>query len=295
MSRTETDQALAELVQNDLLVSNGNSFHMSDIIAKEVDDFIRYNNAKSASGDMTDEDMLRRNTLAESIQDTFFQGRMAYAFYSLIDKCLFEYHIEPTVVYGLFQEGLDRGIVRKISEMKSLARRWYEKGIVTSAALSEYKKTDKEIKDAVKLMGKLMHRRLNQLDLERIEKWVISLHCSCDLIDYAYRCNEFRGDIQTKHVEDKLVTWTSAGITTLDDAKKFEEENHKENKRKSAKRKARYTGAVTGAEAGILDSDETTKPGSTTPEEDRPAFGSSDDGDDSAIDDLFEIFGGDDD
>lgn len=295
-SRKEIDEALAELVQNDLLVNSGNSYHMTDIIAREVEDYIRFNNAKGQSGELNDEEMLQRNTLAESIQNTFFQGKMAYSFYSLIDKCLFEYKFEQTVVYNFFQEGLDRGIVRKIGDMKNLARKWYEKGIVTSAVLSEYKKTEKDIQSVAKHMGSLMHRRINELDLERIEKWVVTLHCSQDLIDYAYRCNEYRGDIQMKHVEDKLVKWTSSGITTVEEARKFEEETHKENKRKSVKRKARYSGAVTGAEAGIVSSDdEDTKPKTTTPEEDKPAFGTSGDDDNVDISDIFEMFGGEDD
>ena len=132
--------------------------------------------------------------------------------------------------------------------------------------------------------------------MERIEKWVLVLHCSQDLVEYAYRCNEYRGDIQMRHVENTLVKWTSAGITTVAEAQKYEDENHKENKRKSVKHKARYSGAVTGGEAGIVFGEEDdAAPKTTTPEEDRPAFAKEDKESDSVIDDLLDIFGGEDD
>ncbi len=289
LSKANTDKALAELVAADLLVRSGNSFHMTDLIHREIDEYIRYEKALSSSGGGVPDDMSERNMLAESIQDTFFQGKMAYTFYSLIDKCLFEYKFEQTVVYNLFQEGLEQGKVRNIGEMRNLARRWYDKGYVTAAAFAEYKKTSKEIKHTQEVLGKLMRKRLDGLDIERIEKWIIDLNCSSELIEYAYRCNEYRNVIRLSHVEDTLVKWTSSGITTVDEAAKFEEEKHSENKRKSDRRKGRHSGAVTGAEAGI----ELTAPESTTPEEDRPAFGSAgEEGDSSEIDDILDIFGG---
>ena len=293
LSKTAADNALAELVLNDLLIRNGVTFHQTDIITKEVDEYYSYRKAYNDSVGGIPEDMSERNLLAGSIQDTFFQGKMSYVFYALIDKCLFEYSFEQPVVYSLFQEGLDNGYVKKIGEMRNLAKRWYEKGITTSKALSEYKQIDKEVNNVVKILGKLCRRRMNAIDIERITKWVIDLHCSPELIEFAYRANEFRGNIQMIHVEETLLKWTSANITTVEEAKKYEEENHKENKRKATKRKARYSGAVTGLEAGIDSADEEeTKPSSTTEEEDKPAFG-ADNG--SEFDNILDIFGGEDD
>ena len=299
LSKADTEKALADLVSKDLLVRNGNSFHQTDIIAKEVDDYIRLERAYMAA-DSVDlpEDVKNRNDLAESIQNTFFQGKMPFTFYKLIDKCLFEYHFETTVVYTLFQEGLDRKCVKSIDQMKQLAKKWYDSGINSSEAIAEYKQEQKDIKRVTELMGKLTRRRMNNLDIERIEKWVTELDAPAELIEYAYKCNEFRGNIQMKHVEDTLTVWLSSGIRTVDDAAKYEEENHKENKRKAVKRKGRYSGAVTGAEAGITSGSDDfggVKPESTTAEEDRPAFGNKDDDDDSSVDDILDIFGGDDD
>lgn len=295
LSKTDTEKALAELVSKDLLVRNGNSFHQTDIIAKEVDDYIRLEKAYMAA-DTVDlpEDVKNRNDLAESIQNTFFQGKMPFTFYKLIDKCLFDYHFETTVVYTLFQEGLDRKCVKSIDLMKQMAKKWYDSGINSSEAVAEYKQEQRDIKRVTELMGKLTRRRMNDLDIGRIERWVTEFDASPELIEYAYKCNEFRGNIQLKHVEDTLTGWISAGIRTVDDAAKYEEENHKENKRKAVKRKGRYSGAVTGAEAGISsdpDDDNGVKPESTTPEEDKPAF----DDDSSSVDDILDIFGGDDD
>ena len=303
LSKKDADAALAELVASDLLVRNGNSFHQTDIVYKEVEEFYKIEQAyKQITSDLPEETD-QRNMLAESIQNTFFQGKMTYQFYSLIDKCLYEYKFEQTVVYNMFQEGLDRGCVKKISEMRSLARSWYDKGITNEASLAEYKKTNKEIKHCIEVMGKLARRRMNDLDIQRIEKWIIDLGCSCELIEYAYRANEYRGNIQLKHVEDTLLKWTSAGITDVEGASKFEEENHKENKRKTDRKRAKFSGAVSGAEAGIgISDEEKPAPESTTPEEDKPAFGKKsgkkngdDNGSDNAFDDILDLFGGEDD
>ncbi len=292
LSKKDTDEALAELVKNDLLIRNGNSFHQTDIVYREVEDFYKIEQAyKQYAADLP-EDSQQRNMLAESIQNTFFQGKMAYIFASLIDKCLYEYNFEQTVVYSMFQEGLEQGIVKNANAMKALAKKWYEKGITNDKALAEYKQTGREIKHCIEVMGKLTRRRMNELDIQRIEKWIIDLNCSCELIEFAYRSNEYRGNIQMRNVEDTLLKWTSAGITDVAGARKYEEENHKENKRKSERRKAKFSGSVTGAEAGIT-ADDAIKPKSTTEEEDKPAFGKNDP--DDAMDDILDLFGGEDD
>ena len=289
LSKKETDEALAELVANDLLIRNGNSFRQTDIILREVEEFTKIEQAyRQYSADLP-EDTDQRNMLAESISNTFFQGAMPYTFYSLIDKCLYEYKFEQNVVYSMFQEGLDNSFVRSIGEMRNLARRWYDRGITTAESLAEYKQTNKDIKHCIEVLGKLARRRMNDLDIQRIEKWVTGLNCSSELIEYAYKANEYRGNIQLKHVEETLTKWVSAGVTDVEGAIRYEEENHKENKRKSERRRAKTSGAVTGAEAGIT-ADE-IKPESTSEREDKPAFPSAGRDDDS-YDDILDFFGG---
>ena len=300
LSKRSTDEALAELVANDLLIRNGNSFRQTDIVLKEVEESFRLNQAyKEYAADLPEESR-QRNMLAESIQNTFYQGKMAYVFSSLIDKCLFEYKFEQTVVYSMFQEGLEQNIVKNISAMRNLARTWYDKGITNESSLAEYKQINRDVKHCVEVMGKLTRRRLNDLDIKRIEKWIIDLNCSVELIEYAYRANEYRGNIQLKHVEETLTKWVSAGITDVKGAARYEEENHKENKRRTERRKAKFSGAVTGAEAGLTTSDDDdgdeTKPASTSEEEDKPAFGGGDsDEKDDGLDDILDLFGGEDD
>ena len=86
-------------------------------------------------------------------------------------------------------------------------------------------------------------------------------------------------------VETTLTKWVSSGVKDIDDATKFEEEQHKENKRKATRRKG-TTGASwrTGAEAGI---------GETQVEAPKAqAVSKEDDPDDSNIpDDILDMFG----
>ena len=287
LSKQALDKALAELVANDLVIREGNSCRQTDIIAREVEEFISHEKAYAESLEAITGDVEQYKMLAESISNTFFQGKMSTTFYALIDKCLFEYKFESTVVYSMFQEGLDREIVKNIYKMRALALSWYEKGFTTSAALADRKEYEQQVKDVISMLGALSRQKFDGIDLDRIESWVRDLHCSKELIEYAYRANKFRSRILMSHVGDTLTAWTSAGITTVAEAARYEEEKSKENKRKYSRKKGRYNGSITGAEAGITVE---TKPASTTEKEDKPAFSDDDEG--SYLDDILDIFGG---
>jgi DNA replication protein DnaD len=169
--------------------------------------------------------------------------------------------------------------------MEKMARSWYEKGYTDIKSLEKQLEINKRIKKIIKLCGKLMRKRLNALDIERVTSWVEDLDTTEELVNLAFRQNEFRSVITLKNVGDTLAKWHDNGIRTADEAVKFNEEEHKENKRKATRRKANVGSSWrTGAEAGIGD------PKSEEPEDNSKPETAK--GEDSSIpDDILDMFG----
>ncbi len=280
---SDVDKALAELIEKDLLIKKDRDHYtVPDLKQREVDDYIRARlPADSSSADLDSlalsEDEKARNVLAESISSTFYQGRLAYTFYRLIDKCLYEYKMDSKVVYRLFEEGKKKRIHFYITEMRRLAEEWFRKNIITTKDLSAYLAKSRKVDELTSLMGKMTRKRLNGIDLERIDRWVYEMDVSPKLVEYAFRCNEYRGNITLKDVEDKLSEWISAGIRDVDAAMVHENERKNENKKKAVRKKGRDNTWKTGGEAGLLTENKEEK---------------KDDGSSDAEDVILELFGG---
>lgn len=296
---TETDESLAELVSAGLFIRKGDDFSFVDLKQREVRDFAEHYAARGVTleGVELRSEEEARNKLADSVSKTFYQGKMPYICYRLIDKCLYEYKFDSLVVYKLFSICRDNHMHRSIGYMEKMASDWNDRGFTDPSKLDEYLSEEKKIEELIKKISKLTRRKVNGIDLERLTRWVRDLKVSADLVELAYRCNEYRGNITLAHVEETLSKWIAAGITTVDEAAKYEEEQHKENKRK-AKRKQKKNGAwITGAEAGLsedqpevkVEADDKPSDG----DEDAPAFADADTSEEENgdIDDILNMFG----
>lgn len=298
MSSTELDKALAELIENDLLIKKDKEYILTDLKKREVEEYVKVALARG-SARVTEipslsADEKQRNVLADSISKSFYAGRMAYVFHRLVDKCLYEYKFENEVVYRLFEETAE-GPGRqhyKIAYMEKKAEEWYKAGYTTMQALSAVLARKKRVEDLVKLMGKISRKRLDGVDIERIENWVNVLDITPELAERAYRVvSEYKKSVTLKNVEDKLTEWIAAGVKDLDGASLYEAERHKENKAKAVRRNTHNNAWKTGEEAGIVGS----KPEKATnkeKEQKKPA----DQGDDGSVnnDVILALFGDDD-
>lgn len=297
---TETDESLAELVSAGLFIRKGDDFSFVDLKQREVLEFAEHYAARGVTleGVELRSEEEARNKLADSVSKTFYQGKMPYICYRLIDKCLYEYKFDSLVVYKLFSICRDNHMHRSIGYMEKMASDWNDRGFTDSSKLDEYLSEEKKLEELIKKVSKLTRRKVNGLDVERLSRWVRDLKVSADLVELAYRSNEYRGNITLAHVEETLSKWIAAGISNVDEAAKYEEEQHKENKRK-AKRKVKKNGAwITGAEAGLTE-EENDKKAEEKPSEDdenAPAFNVSEnedaeDEETGAIDDILDLFG----
>ena len=295
-------EVLAELLGAKLIRASKDKFVMEDLKRREVEEYVKICKARGEAGDipgMSNSD--EHKMLSASISKTFFCGVMDYNYYRLIDKCLYEYRFESTVCYKLFEEGYQKGILRKYNTMAGIASHWYEKGYTTAESLEKYLEKNSLKERLVKLCSKTLRRHLTDLDINRIYGWVDNLNTSEELVAYAFRVNEFRNNINLQHIETTLKKWFDLGIDTADKAAKLDEEEHKENARRSSHRKSRSgTKWRTGAEAGIETEDsgsgkdqesteekpakKETKPAAEDKEESKK-------GGDSVLDDILDMFG----
>lgn len=295
-------EALTELLGAKLIRASKDKFVMEDLKRREVEEYVNICKAKGDSDDIPGmQDTEEHKMLATSISKTFFGGVIDYNYYRLIDKCLYEYRFEGTVCYKLFEEGYQKGILRKYNAMAGMASHWYEKGYTTAESLEKYLEKNSLKERLVKLCSKTLRKHLTELDINRIYGWVDNLNTNEELVAYAFRVNEFRSNPNLKHIEDTLKKWFDLGIDTADKAAKLDEEEHKENARRSAHRKSRSGSKWrTGAEAGIDTYDsapEKTEESKEEKSDNKETKATADEkqkstkGDDSVLDDILDMFG----
>jgi hypothetical protein len=259
---SKVKEALTELLGAKLIRASKDKFAMEDLKRREVEEYVNICKAKGESDDIPGmNDTEEHKMLATSISKTFFRGLMDYNYYRLIDKCLYEYRFEGTVCYKLFEEGYQKGILRKYNAMAGVASHWFEKGYTTADRLEKYLEQNSLKERLVKYCSKTMRKHLTDLDISRIYGWVENLNANEELVAYAFRVNEFRNNLTLMNIETTLKKWFDMGIDTAEKAARLNEEEHKENARKSAHRKTRSGSKwKTGAEAGMSLSDSDTAP-----------------------------------
>lgn len=287
----DIDKTLAELMTAELISCKEKKYYFEDIKAREVEEYVKAQNAKGTDPDgVLNSDEKERSMLADSISKTFYQGELPYIFYRLIDKCLYEYKFDSIVCYKLFEEGYDQSIHRSNIQMENMATDWYRKGYTDIKSLEKQLEINKRYKALVKVTGKLIRKRLNGLELDRIKSWAEDLGATEELVTQAFKENEFRSNLTLKNVGDTLAKWHDQGIRTAEEAAKLSEEEHKENKRKATRRKA-VAGAAwaTGEEAGITGT-KTEEPKKTEAKKDKAPTDTGDD-DSDIPDDILNMFG----
>ena len=293
LSKADAGKAIAELISRGLLSKDSNdNYFLEDLKRNEVDSYIKRKFGEEVSGEYSafKSESKERDVLAASINKTFFQGHMHYMYFRLVDTCLYEYKFEPSVVYRLFQEGRELKIHLKTDEMLSLAASWNKKGYTTTESLKDYFDKKNRNNEIVSLMGKLTRKHLNQLDYERIDKWVNEYEATPELTKYAFVVNEYRQNIKFIHVEEKLKEWYAAGIKTIDEATVYEAERAAENKAKASRKRGRDNVWRTGKEAGIVaDTATINKEQIVNPEVNSTSSEDSDD-----YDPILGMFGGND-
>lgn len=261
-------EALAELLRFDVVQKSGeDDFSLCDLKMREIDEYYSIWAAKGKSLDgLSMADNPERDSLALSINNTFYMGKMNQGNYRLIDKCLYDYKFEPVVVYRLFQEGKERKQQFNYDAMCRMAEDWYKSGMTTANSLEEHVKMQESLKELISVMGRISRKKFDGLDMERFNNWVKVLNITPALAEFAYKANEYRGRITMKNVEDTLMEWLAAGITEVHDAEVYESEKAKDQKKSYKRRKSSNNPWKSGAEMNIAPSDEASAPADNSSE-----------------------------
>lgn len=263
LTKNKKENALAELISNELVYKTNDKYCLTDLIVKEAKEYAKSYAARGNNLDgtalMSDEN--ERKLLSQSISNTFYLGKMLYWGYKLVDKCLYEYKMESEVIYKLFEEGVNLGIHVYANKMQGMAEKWYNNGYVTADKLDVYYANNSRIQAIIELIGRITRRRVDGLAIDRITKWVEVYNADADLVEYAFVQNEYRG-ANILNAEETLNKWFEAGIHSIDKAMVYEAERHQENKAKQSRKKGTDNVWKSGAEAGIVTN--TAKPAENT-------------------------------
>lgn len=280
-----TSDALGELIFREIVNKKGrDTYFLNDLKKKEVDSYCASVIARGMSADdefrLKESDELSQK-LAESISKTFYAGKMNHQNYLLVDKCLYEYKFDSIVVYKLFETAKEEKYHFDARKIEKTAKLWFDKGYNTEDGLDKLIKEQESIKALIKTFGKLTRRRMNDIDIEHLKKWTEEFGVKPELAEYAFRCNEYRGNITMQNVEDTLSEWYAAGIVEVSEASKYEKEKATDNKNRYARKTGKKSAYRTGKEAGITD--EEIKASSSDE--------STQEGEDEDVSDILSLFG----
>lgn len=231
LSLDEIKAALSELSMAGIVEWNDKgTLRLIDLKELEVRSYIHSHQGESSLPKLLDEENEQRDSLARSLEKTFFHGSMAYKWYRQIDILLDEFGFEPQVVYKLFQICNDRRRLGTVTQMQSMAVLWKGKGISTMEQLSSYLAHEDVIFQTSRKIGKRLHRKMTDYDEEYIRVWIEKLGYSYEIIDFGIRkmC-EYQQPTMNK-ADAHLKSWFAAGLKTLAEVKTYEDERAKANK-----------------------------------------------------------------
>lgn len=254
LNKAQTEDVLSELIGQSLVLRNNNeTFQLINLKEVEALEFAKAYASRGVTlaGTELSSDEEERNSLAGSISNTFYAGKMPNWGYRLIDTCLFQYRFDTMVTYKVFEEGVNSKISRYANKMAKLAEDWYNHGYITLEKLESYFQKKSKVDEHISLLGRLLRVRIDGVDIELITKWIDAIDPSTDLVEYAYRTNKFRKTVSVKNVADTLMVWHEAGINSIDKAMLYEAERKDENISKNTRKRGTDNTELTGKEAGI--------------------------------------------
>ena len=233
LTKDEIKGALTELSYAGLLEwKEGGAPRLCDIKAVEIEGYIkrRMEETPIAGAPEIAPENEERDSLARSIEKTFFHGSMAYKWYREIDILLDDFAFDAQVVYKLFQVCSAKNQLGALTQMKELALAWQARGIRTMEQLSAYLAGEEIISLTLRRLARKLHRKMVSYDEECVREWIEKLGYDFDTIDFAiHKIWEYQEPSVNK-ADTYLKAWHAAGVRTLSDAKAFEADVAKRNK-----------------------------------------------------------------
>ena len=269
----EIKGAMTELVLAGLVEwSDKGSAVLLDLKQKEIDGYIRSRAGElEATGPVAiSQEDKERDSLAKSIEKTFFHGSMAFKWYRELDILMDDFHFEPQVVYKLFQVLSDKKRLGTINQMNEMAVFWESKGIRTLEQLSDFLAHEDEIQSTLRKLGRRLHRKMIEDDETCVRIWIERLGYGYDVIDFAVRKVWEYQEPSVNKADAYLKSWYASGVRTLAEAQAYEQEQAKKNRQAYQRDKSqRPSGAAMPKQnfTGVEYDEEFLKTLETDPEE----------------------------
>lgn len=177
-----------------------------------------------------------RNKLVSIINCEFYNNKMPYVIFRLIDDCIEEYEFDSMVIYSLFDYARSERKQYSTTALENLARDWHKQGITTMSKVEEFLFKQMELRNVRAYVSGFFNKKLNGFDIEKVEKWVLDFGYNFDVVRYAFEVNSFRSHINIQHIDTTLSKWYERGATDLKSAISIQEEIHHDNTLRFIKR-----------------------------------------------------------
>lgn len=125
-----------------------------------------------------------RNEVIDSINSSYFAGKMGYSWYNAIDDLFEIYGFEAEVVYCLFKECADRGKLKK-AYLKTVAEDWASQDIRTYSDYNLYRTEHDQTQQIANHVGKTLRKHMTEPDLKLVRTWVSDYGFDREIIDIA--------------------------------------------------------------------------------------------------------------
>lgn len=224
-TQSETEEQVFILTAAGLLERDEEgTLSLADIKAREID---RYIESKANEGLLTPPQHMEPAlmSLTRSIDDTFFMGKMNYAWHRFIDESASVYKLKPEVIYALFDTLHERKklFVRSPRSAEELRSDWCNRGVHTAEDLEKVTEEDRRIKECVASLGKKTRKALDGIDLEYVHTWICTYKMNPDVPAYLYTLlRKDKEKVTFAQMDIVMQEWFSHNIHTVEEASTFE-------------------------------------------------------------------------
>lgn len=226
-------QVMAELCREGLIVlKNDEALDLENLNLKDCEQFLASSLQAAEAERLGQVPPDERQTLTQSIADTFYQGSMARAFYALIDRCFEDYHFSPEVIYALFGEARDYGRLGDPYYVEAIARNWQLSGVQSFEQLNRYmdERLKRKSREQWILRQLGLQREVTEPERQLMQRWFRDWQVSEELLAEALQRSTAAQNPSIKYLHKVLEAWHKAGISTPEELARYEQE--REGKRR---------------------------------------------------------------
>lgn len=233
IKKAMTSLAIAGLID---LAPDGNRYEFTDLKLAELKNLLQMSEAAAGGkarvageGNAAD-NRAAKNSFERYMQDinkTFFHGGMTPTWYHMIETIIDQYHFDRQVMYCLVRECSERGNLRNYFYLKSVAKSWSERGIITYNDLIRDQDKLSLLRVASRLVGKSLRRTVTAADEEIIGDWIFKHGYKTDVLEYLLQKTPNLRNPTITALNTIVKKWVEAGLADLAAIEAFEQAEYR--------------------------------------------------------------------